>query len=229
MPINNLTEDGYGMLVGSGATPFSFGNALKSDGVNDYVSFPNITFTTGTVSFWFKTEETKGCFLLSSSISAQAYIAVRSDLSYFTVRVDGLFPNFNFTEINTSEWYHCMISYGVTETNVYLNGVSSSDNPQTLSGTINFDYFFRLWSTTNYYEAILDEVAIWDGTIGTAQNAIDLYNGGNGALASSIIPSPTAYWRFNEADGVTTLADETGNYNGTLNNFSTPPAYFIPH
>ena len=232
MPINNLTEDVYGMLVGSsggGAAPFEFGNALQSDGVNDYVSFPDISFTTGTVSFWFKTEESTGAFLISSSTSGQAYIMVRADLNQISIRIGGVFRTFNFTEMNQSEWYHCMVSCGVTETNVYLNGVASSDNPTTLSGTTNFDYFFRLWSTSNYYEASLDEVAIWNGVVGTQQNAIDLYNSGNGDLASSVIASPTAYWRCNEADGATTLVDETGNYNGTLNNFSTQPAYFVPH
>lgn len=207
--------------VGNSQAPFSFGNALQSDGINDYVNFSRVTFTTGTISFWFKTDEAVGAFLMSSSTSAQSYINVRTDINLFTIRVGGVFPTFSFTEINTGEWYHCMVSYGVTETNVYLNGVASSDNPRTLNGTNNFDYFFRLWSTSNYYKATLDEVAMWSGVIGTQQNALDLYNNGNGALASSVIPSPIAYWRMNGESGDTTAIDEQGNYDGTLNNFDT--------
>ena len=55
---------------------------------------------------------------------------------------------------------------------------------------------------------MLDEVAIWNGTGATAQNAADLYNSGNGALASSIIPNPTAYWRFDESGTDIVLTDE---------------------
>ena len=67
----------------------------------------------------------------------------------------------------------------------------------------------------------MDEAAVWESSVATQQNVTDLYNSGNGALASDIIASPTAYYRMNESGTDTTATDETGNYNGTLNNFPT--------
>ena len=75
----------------------------------------------------------------------------------------------------------------------------------------------------------MDEIAVWNGVSATAQNAVDLYNSGNGALASSIIPNPTAYWRLNES-GTDTIAIDSGGSgsDGTLNNFPTS-GMWIPH
>jgi hypothetical protein len=76
----------------------------------------------------------------------------------------------------------------------------------------------------------LDEVAVWTSVAGTGQNAIDLYNNSNGALASSVIPSPNRYYRFNES-GADLVAIDSGSdsQNGTLINFTRPPEFWVPH
>jgi hypothetical protein len=75
------------------------------------------------------------------------------------------------------------------------------------------------WNGTTNKFGRMDETAIWNGTAATQQNITDLYNNGNGALASSIIANPTAYWRFNESGADIILTDETTNYPGDLINF----------
>jgi hypothetical protein len=46
---------GFGNFQSGTQEPFSFGNALQSDGVNDYVQVPNFDYTTGgnfTINLW---------------------------------------------------------------------------------------------------------------------------------------------------------------------------------
>jgi hypothetical protein len=221
---------------GGGVPPFSFGNALQFDGVNDFVSFTPITFTTGTISFWFRTRDTNYNRVASADGATNfSYINPRVGFNTVLVRINSnnnqlFFNDPIFMVINT--WYHLMITFNGTSSNLYVNGQASSSNPfayVTAGQSFSMDRFGRLWATTNYSNFDLDEFGVISGVEGTSQNAIDLYNSGNGANFETVMGSSTAYWRCNEVDGATTLVDEQGTYNGTLTNFSTPPAYFIPH
>jgi len=123
--------------------------------------------------------------------------------------------------MNDGNWHNNVVSVNSGVARVYLDGVESLAGAQTNNTSININTLGTFNGGSFYFNNKLDEIAIWVGTSATSQNAIDLYNGGNGALASSVIASPTAYWRMNGTSGDSTAIDEQGTYNGTLNNFNT--------
>jgi len=212
-----------GIYGQGGVVPFAFGNALQFDGVNNYVSCSNITLTTiSTLSFWFNISDADrdGTIFANSADSNTAYRI----LSSTQIRiVSGGVSDFTVPTIVTGTWYHCLIAIGATNTRLYLNGVESTTGalPNRLV-TINQLGKYYLSSGAFNLNGLLDEVAVWSGTHeGTLIDAQNLYNSGNGALASDVIASPTAYWRMNGSGTDTTAVDEQGTYDGTLNNFPT--------
>lgn len=225
----------YGNFQAVTTAPFSFGNALQFDGVNDYVSFSEVEVLNGTLSFWINLQDSAPFVFSSDGSPNLSWVIVNSSTNELRVRVNASTNQLSFTSpitINTETWYHCVYTFHGDSANTYVNGFASGSNPQvygTSTQSFNMDRIARLWSTANYYEFIIDELAVWD-TILTPTQITNLYGGGNGDYATNYSPdSLLAYYRCNEEDGATTLIDEQGNYNGTLNNFSTPPAYFIPH
>ena len=215
---------------GGGTPPFSFGNALNPDGFNDLITLPSGGIVVGTNDFtfsgWVKINLDYNQYLLKGVGSFSI------NKSLFSVGDSLAGRNFTIPTQTLGNWFHFMFAfdYAAQKGRVYINGVESSTGAITVRlNRCTFDTLIEQNTPVVVRDFVVDEFAIWRGTKGTLQNAVDLYNGGNGALASDVIPSPTAYWRMNEADGSLTLVDETGNYNGTLTNFSSPPAYFIPH
>lgn len=227
---------------GGGATPFSFGNALQFDGVNDYVTLTGSSATSLTevsVNMWlnltnwdgagqefigrFSATPTNGLFKIGNSSGGllQPFFPTTSgvaNLSYNTSALTG--------------WHMITVTFKQSFLYLYIDGneVASS---LTVTGTfLSSGVDFRIGSRLNntfYTNGIMDEIAIWDSIL-TPTQILNLYNSGNGDFATNYSPANLiTYYRCNEEDGATTLIDEQGNYNGTLNNFSTPPAYFVPH
>ena len=207
------------------ATPtnseFSFGNALDFDGTNDYVSFTSIALTnTYSISMWFRTDSNFNRVLLTKSTAPDWILRL---FSTTIIRIyDGGIKDWTVPTLSPNTWYHLGISVSSGTGRLYLNAVESSTGALAVSdGSVN--WIGRNWigGGSLYFGGRLDETAIWQGVAATAQNFVDLYNGGNGALASSVIASPTAYWRMNGVADDSTAIDEQGTYNGTLNNFNT--------
>jgi len=105
------------------------------------------------------------------------------------------------TTISTGTWYNVVITYdGSGSTNddkvkVYLNG-----NLETLSwtGTVQTELLQNLgvgrkhaigFGGASYFEGKIDEVAVWYDTTLTSANAITIYNSGEPADLSSLIPN----------------------------------------
>jgi hypothetical protein len=217
-----------------GEVPFSFGNALQFDGVNDFVDITEISLSGQfTISMWINSARftNNQAPLFGHNTVNINYFEFRGNSSVRLRNSTGII-DFAMPALSTGVWYNYIFTRDSgNNVKTFINNIESSTGSKSNSGAFNIENIgahisFGLgWFSQGTY----DEIAIWDGITATAQNRTDLYNGGNGALASDVIPSPLAYWRCNEADGALTLVDETGTYNGTLNNFSTPPAYFIPH
>lgn len=195
---------------------FTFGNALKFDGVNDYVSIPLRTITnisnSFTISFWAKGNTFP---IIGNSVSA-SYIQTLTDGRVIATGIG----SFNNPARNNTTWYHYLLTGTNGNNKCYVNGIESTTGTVVSNSTITYNQLGR-YSTSHYASTILSEFAIWENAAATAQNAIDLYNSGNGALASDVIASPTAYYRLNESGTDTTAVDSSGNGNdGTLTNFN---------
>jgi hypothetical protein len=207
---------------------FSFGNALEFDGADDYVDFSTINLTdTYTLSFWVK--DWAATKYLMGGVSGNAFLYGANTTTIWLRHYDGATASsimqFTVNNINDGDWHHYMITSDGSNCRLYQDGVESTSGAIANGGIHTYLKYLGARATlVSSFGGILDEVSAWVGTTGTAQNTIDLYNSGNGALASDIIASPTAYWRANETSG-TTLTDETGSYNGTLNNFDTPTCW----
>lgn len=196
--------------------PFTFGRALEFDGVNDYVNFATFTLNhTGgsALSFWFKKH---GYPVFGSAIGGYIQTLGGTDKR---IIITG-YGTFNFAASrNDTTWYHVFITVSAGQAECYVNGVKSTNGPIATVNSIQFDYLNKR-NTANTYSGTLDEIAVWTSVAGTQQNAIDLYNGGLGALASDIIPAPNRYYRLNESGTDTTAVDSGADgANGTLNNF----------
>ena len=213
-----------------GEVPFLFGNALKFDGTDDFVSLSPITLSSAgfTISFWNKGINQVGVFGDNGIgyfqlINTDGRIIINSLLNLPSML-------FNNPVRDNNTWYNYVITSDNNIMRCYVNTVESTSGGVSTFG-VKSGSITKIGARGSiaFINGNMDEVAICDVALTTEQIA-NLYNSGNGDYATNYSPENLlAYWRCNEADGATTLVDEQGSYNGTLNNFSTPPAYFIPH
>jgi len=150
--------------------------------------------------------------------------------------------------LTSTNWSHVFIVYDGTQTTtverikMWVNGVEITNKSGFNGGAAasldtsdlsNFN--IGVWPTQTgfplvYYLGLMDELAIWTDHVGTATDALNLYNSGNGALASDVIASPERYYRLDGSGADTTAIDSSGNGNtGTLNGFTLPPDYWVTH
>jgi hypothetical protein len=202
-----------------GYTSFEFGNALDFDGSDDFVDFPTLTLTgNSTISFWYKPASFGGVILSSPTAGGASYIKTNSS-TVVAIAINGAGGTRTVPTMSTSNWYHFMITNnGGLNFRLYLNGVDEGSNGVT-SGDWEIGLLGKRWDSTLYADGIIDELAMWTSTIGTAQDASDLYNGGVGDLPSDVIASPDRYYKLNSTSG-TTAIDEIDSSDGTLNNFT---------
>ena len=205
-----------------GEVPFSFGNALQFDGVNDYVSIPTIVLDGAfTISMWSK-DVTVFDNPIIGDIGAGGWITYRKSVNRLrfnnpTIGTVVLNP---IAGIKTNEWNHFFITRNAANSlTVIING----DTPKT--GTINGTFTFTALGARDnlggFNNIIQDEFAIWN-TVLTPTDALNLYNSDNGDYATNYSPENLqAYWRMNGTSGDSTAIDEQGTYNGTLINFNT--------
>jgi len=218
-----------------GEVPFSFGNALKFDGVNDYTSSSLTKAELGTsftIGSWLKLDSSvavPSC-IYNVSISPthpSPFIFVQTTSSGIRFYVN---QNFRMSiTINRDEWYYIALNYESSNWSVFVNGVSASTYAGGL-GTFTASNLYIGGNLTGNSKITIDEFSVWTQELTPTQN-LNQYNSGLGNFANLDI-EPLLWYNCNEADGSTTLVNSGSggaSYNGTLNNFSTPPAYFIPH
>ena len=205
------------------------GNALKFDGVNDFVSLSPITLSSAgfTISFWNKGGSQVGVF----GDNGTGYLQLVNTNGGVTINTLLGLPYliFNNPVRDNNTWYNYVITSDNNIMRCYVNSVESTSGGLSTGG-VKSGSITKIGARGSiaFINGNMDEVAMWDVALTTEQIS-NLYNSGNGDYAANYSPENLlAYWRCNEVDGATTLVDEQGTYNGTLNGFDTPP-YFIPH
>ena len=208
-----------GGALGPAAIPFTFGNALDFDGVNDYVS---VTETNSlpdyTISSWFRADSFNTFF--ASSSNGFANIWMRFSTRFYVRDVSGgVTASFAFPALSVGTWNHFALVGTGGNARMYINGVESTSLSQSL-GNMQFANLGK--SSTSYFAGLIDETSIWTSAL-TAGQIADQYNSGNGNYADADV-TPLLWWKLNES-GTATTAVNSGSggstYDGTLNNFPT--------
>ena len=127
-------------------------------------------------------------------------------------------------------WHHYVVtrdSSNVIE--MYVDGVQQTKSTSN-TATANFQIRYictRASLSATKYKGLMDEFIVKSGYAATPADVVSLYNDSLGIDSSLALPSPLAYWKFNETTG-TTASDSSGNENDlTLNNFTGTP--WVPH
>lgn len=225
---------GFGNFQSVTQEPFSFGNALQFDGVNDFVS--HTAYTLGgsgvpfSISAWVKyssTTITNGKLLFGNSSTAAEFIDVVSTTS-IRVRMNGTVYSFTTPAITTN-WFHLAITKDASNfLRVYING--------TISVTLPIDVGVRTLSNINNIgtragtvtDALtFDQTAIWNNYALSGAEVSTLWNGGSGNFITEVGGTPFLIYEFNESSGLTApnTGSGAGTYTGTLNNFTSPDCW----
>ena len=213
---------------GSVSSTYDFANALEFDGINDYVTVASGATITNdiTMSIWFKTSNFSNTVLWARTPQNQD-IRFNSDTE---VRVSwNTRLTFNVAQMGTG-WNHLMATRSGSDTRVYVNGVESTSGAQNCgTDPVTVTHIGRWWNTSNHFDGVIDDFFVRDGSVGTLQNAVDLYNSGNGADPETILGSPVNWWKFNESTGLTASDSGTGADDGALNNFPGDNSQWVAH
>jgi hypothetical protein len=218
--------------------------SLLFDGTDDYVDCGTngaLASEDITISAWVKPED-KDSPALQGIVTTNNTSAGRRDLSVNANR-------FEFTQMNASAvsdtiasltaecvegvWQHVVATSATsgsdTVQKIYVNGILSAS--ETLSGKVQDDItdttYIGYLNSTRYFNGMIDEVAVWDSALTSAQ-INDIYNGG---VPAALADSPVGWWRMGEGntvDGalVTDLAATDSNalyLPGVASNYASVP------
>ena len=235
MTLTNFT--GAYLLPKSG---YNFENALSYDGTDDYCDLGgNITVanssTEFTMSVWLKPEAglSSGQLWIFENSNGKDLWFFYPTVTYFRLNGSGSQNAWTYgydSAGHIGSWHHYVVtrdSSNVIE--MYVDGVQQTKSTSnTNSANFQIQYIgTRASLSATKYKGLMDEFIIKSGYAATPADVVSLYNDGLGIDSSLALPSPLAYWKFNETTG-TTASDSSGNGNDlTLNNFTGTP--WVPH
>lgn len=233
---------------GGGGGGFSNTYSVDFDGTDDYVSVAsNPSLDIYTCSLWFKTAETffslpvagfgksgsqYGGIRFIPSVTGRA-IEYNDGVKYIAA---GSLSN---SEVFDNAWHHVAIVFVAsgyqsttgTATNdgkgykIFFDGtrvdtvVETTSHSYSLATTSSF--FAVGKERSNYYEGLIDEVAVFGSSLSDSDIS-SIYN--SGAPTDLTDYSPTLWWRMGDNDGGTgtTITDQgSGGNDGTLTNGPT--------
>jgi len=226
--VGSVTAQSTNKLLGS--------NALDLDGASGtYINMNNILncmTTTGTISFWARSEGTSAYTIAWSDTNGLSYFHITSEHggSNAHCRVDMTVSNTIQWKVQSPTgtwgstdrgWKHIVITQDGTNAKLYFNGteqttfVTTTDKSKWISHVTTAGADNVRWGVKNVYNqgnqgawgGQLDDFAIWNRAI-TADEVTTLYNGGTGRLATSISGTGMkVYYSCNSLSG-STLVNE---------------------
>ncbi len=249
--VNNVVDKsgngntGYmvNMATSSAKVAGKLGQALKFDGVDDYITGTNLGFSgdvTVSVSAWVK-------FLGDNSGNFPAVIDLTSTSGtdrglIFTVKDNK--PSFDFyinrfratSSLSKYVWYHVVLikTPGLISntTKIYVNGVEvagavegSDSTPNVTAGSFNIGRR----PTSDYFNGVTDDIRVYNRAL-SASEIKQLYNEGGVKLntqptnagGDTLKSGLVGWWTFDGADIVNNVVDKSGNGNtGYMQGFTS--------
>ena len=245
----NLSASASGTLLEAWSNDYS----ISLDGEDTYLSIgnPSDLQITGnmTISAWFKTSSGSNNRIIDKDGGGgqpRSYILLLVSNKLRWVRFNSAGTGYTIDTVDTyndNAWHHVVVTNKTsgtidiyvdgtaltlgTGTGNYTNVTSSGNSGITMNNAavgINMGYFAA--TTSQYFDGLIDEVAIWDDVL-TSSEVTAIYNNGAptdlttdaGNYASSA--NLQGHWRMEEGSG-TSVADSSSNSNAaTLNNSPT--------
>lgn len=223
--VNNTIGYGQGAKVGSS---FSNTQSIELDGVDDYVTFGSMTGSslaiTGdiSISMWLKFSNSGGTEYAMSMGDQYGIYTSAGTIRGFS-RIGGSFTALSSVgTFNDNAWHHVLYVKNATNMYLYIDGSLNASN--TSGGTTTTSGLdMRLgarYTTANFYEGLMDEVAIWNSD--RSADVSTIYNSGIPNNLNDLSNAPLSWWRCGDGDTSPTLTDNgTGGENGTMTNFTT--------
>jgi hypothetical protein len=208
--------------ISPGLKYFGYGSyAVDLDGTTQKVTAgtPMTLGSDGSISLWFNIAFSGFETFIGNTASSNVQVRTlgTTSIQYF----DGVGTSFSFSAISANQWHHLVLSRSGGDLTMYVDGVASSSGAQAVSDIVFNEFGAYSNGFADALDGSLDEISVYDYALSGAQVS-QLYNSGDGASATSL--SPTAYWKFNENEGLT-VADEVGSNDLTL--VGSPS--WIPH
>lgn len=202
------------------------GNALKFDGVNDYVSIPDndlFDVTKYTLELWFKWNEGANNveFLMGKFEQEFEIHTVGTTNSIRFIPAPGVYVDSPANAFISNKWTHLTLVYDPSQSlaKMYFNGIEVTPNiTGNLSTSITTSSapfgFGRRYGGYYYFNGELDEIRLWNTVRTDSEIKKDMRATTPEAQTDGLI----GYWQFNEETGTST-AEQVNNLTGTLNNF----------
>lgn len=197
------------------------GFATRFDGSNDFIEIAHddaMLLDNGTISFWFKADNTSGHQAMfskdSSDYDTGGHCHIYLDGSTLKVRFQSTSTSYTVQEsgISSGTWYHVAFTFGSSGIKLYLDGVevdtdSYTGGMGTTSGGIgNYEPLAiggGTWnsgnlsiSTTNYfYDGLIDDVRIYGSALSGSQ-VNQIYSGASSEATTD--PQLIALYEFEE-------------------------------
>lgn len=201
---NAMDESGYANHMNvNGDTHLTndrFGNAnmaYRLDGFDDYMA-TNAHIPTGdsakSVSLWFKSDSLHRGWILSGGNNAagEAFGVFIDNHTTPDLVFHGHTSPYDLNMgtaaiMDTTTWFHVVLSYNGTELQTYVNGVAGATKTMSLSTAMNIivigsrqDFANQ---TTESFEGVVDDIRIYNKDL-TAAEALALYNEPNPVLST---------------------------------------------
>jgi Concanavalin A-like lectin/glucanases superfamily/FlgD Ig-like domain/Putative Ig domain len=167
------------------------GGALSLDGVNDYVDFVEIPLTGDlTISAWINPAN-----IAELSNSNAILLGDGANADWLRLEANGVRCKWNnatiamVTEpdfVNLS-WQHFFLVRNGSQLTVYRNGQLAGSG--THAETFTPEFHGLKTPNTNYYQGFMDDVAIWERALTTAELGV-IYNGGDGLAIVDVESTP---------------------------------------
>ncbi|MCR2823961.1 LamG-like jellyroll fold domain-containing protein [Microbacterium sp. zg.Y909] len=244
-----LFEGGAG--TGASAIPATTGS-LSFDGVDDYAVTDQLRLGPNVYSLemWINTTTTSGGKMLgfgtgrprtgsnapslSGSYDRHLYMHNDGRIS-FGVYTGGATTISSPQPLNDGQWHHVVATQGASGMALYVDGLRVAANPTT-----NAQAYWGVWRvggdqlngwpnrpTSNFFNGLIDEVAIYSGALPAADVArhylaagreLDLNDAPADAYGAAVFAAdPSLYWRFDETDGTVRDASLFGTADGAYN------------